>query len=260
LLNDYAAWEYAEERVRISERHTRKQKEANEHYLPLFDAQRKQYEAELVRIETEYAAQVDRIGRQRALESRAEEEAYESLRAKTERRLDAELAAVEESYSERMAAAASARDEAWAKMAARWMEATGEVAAAFSALRAEGEQLFPPWDRVRHADRVPAGVRCGEFQVDLAALPGGMPADKRLAPPEDLAGPVPAYLPFPDRCSVLLRARDDGRAAAVQALQAMMLRFLTGLPPGKVRFTIVDPVWARTSPRSCTWQTTTRNS
>ena len=69
LLHDYAAWEYAEERARISERHTRKQKEANEHYLPLFDAQRKQYDAEMVRIETEYAAQVDRIGRQRAAET-----------------------------------------------------------------------------------------------------------------------------------------------------------------------------------------------
>src|SRR5262249_61730523 len=52
----------------------------------------------------------------------------------------------------------------------------------------------------------------------------------------------PALLPFPDRCSVLLRARDEGRTAAVNALQAMMLRFLTGLPPGKVRFTIIDPV------------------
>jgi hypothetical protein len=242
LLNDFAAWEYAEERVRISERHTRKQKEANEHYLPLFDLQRKQYDAELVRIETEYAAQVDRIGRQRAAETRAEEQAYESLRSNTERRLDAERAALEEAYSERMAAAASAREEAWAKLAARWMEATGKVAQVFAALRTEGDELFPPWDRVRLADRVPAGVRCGEFHVDLAALPDGMPSDQRLAPPEDLAGPVPAYLPFPDRCSVLLRARDDGRSAAVLALQAMMLRFLTGLPPGKVRFTIIDPV------------------
>ena len=47
LLNDFAAWEYAEERVRVSERHARKKKEANEHYLPEFEVQRKQYEAEL---------------------------------------------------------------------------------------------------------------------------------------------------------------------------------------------------------------------
>jgi len=40
----------------------------------------------------------------------------------------------------------------------------------------------------------------------------------------------------------VIKARDEGRPAAVHALQAMMLRFLTGLPPGKVRFTIIDPV------------------
>src|SRR5207237_1468812 len=50
LLNDHAAWEYAEERARQAERHARKKKEANEYYLPLFDAQRKQYDAELARI------------------------------------------------------------------------------------------------------------------------------------------------------------------------------------------------------------------
>src|SRR5207248_5516762 len=49
-------------------------------------------------------------------------------------------------------------------------------------------------------------------------------------------------LTFPDRCSLLLQASDDGRAQAVHALQAAMLRYLTTFPPGKVRFTIIDPV------------------
>ena len=242
LLSDHAAWEYAEERVRISERHSRKKKETNEHYLPLFELQRKQYEAELVRIETEYAAATEKIGRQRAAEAKAEEETYTALRAKTERRLDAELASVEEDYSKKMSAAAADRDDAWARMAAKWMDVTAKVAQTFSELRNEGAELFPPWNQVRPAARVPAGVRFGEYRVDLQALPDGLPADSRLAPPPELSGPVPAFLPFPDRCSVLLRARDEGRAAAVPALQAMMLRFLTGLPPGKVRFTIIDPV------------------
>jgi DNA segregation ATPase FtsK/SpoIIIE-like protein len=247
LLNDYAAWEYAEERARLTERHARKKKETNEHYLPQFDAQKKQYDAELVRIETEHAAQTEKTGRQRAAETKAERETYESQRAKIERRLDVELKAAEESFAEKMAAATSARDAAWAKMAAAWMEAVGAVSRTFDTLRAEGRALFPPWDEVLRddrplADRVPDGVRCGDFLVNLKAIPDGVPADARLAAPEELSGPVPAFLPFPDRCSVLLRARDDGRAAAVTALQAMMLRFLTGLPPGKVRFTIIDPV------------------
>src|SRR5205823_3789357 len=53
---------------------------------------------------------------------------------------------------------------------------------------------------------------------------------------------LPALLPFPNRASLLLKAGDAGRAAAVRLLQAVMLRFLTAVPPGKVRFTILDPV------------------
>ncbi len=53
---------------------------------------------------------------------------------------------------------------------------------------------------------------------------------------------VPAFLPFPRNSALILQAHTQGKAVAVQALQTLMLRFLTALPPGKVRFTILDPV------------------
>jgi hypothetical protein len=40
----------------------------------------------------------------------------------------------------------------------------------------------------------------------------------------------------------LIEAEDAGRDAAAQLVQNVMLRLLTSLPPGKVRFTIIDPV------------------
>ena len=108
---------------------------------------------------------------------------------------------------------------------------------AVAGLRAEGARLFPDWAAIGADSRplpeaVPPGVRYGDLTVDMISLPDAISADDRLAPPDDLSGQLPAFLPFPDRCSVVLKARDDGRAAAVNALQAMMLRFLTGLPPG----------------------------
>ena len=41
---------------------------------------------------------------------------------------------------------------------------------------------------------------------------------------------------------MVITADGAGRRAAVEVLQLMMLRFLTSMPPGKVRFTILDPV------------------
>ena len=76
----------------------------------------------------------------------------------------------------------------------------------------------------------------------MKQIPQGIPEDPRLKEltPESLT--LPAFLQFPNKISLLIKADDDGRAPAVQALQAAMLRFLTAVPPGKVRFTIIDPV------------------
>jgi len=247
LLNDFAAWEYAEERTRLAERHARKRKEADAHYLPLFEAQKNAYEAELAKIDHDHETQTTKLLRHRAAESQAEEATYRAVREKAVARLDAELKAAEESFAEKSAEAIAARDAAWARMAAKWSAATTAVADTFNALRQHDLEFFPSWDEVAQANgplatRVPGGVRWGQWQVDLTALPDGVPTDPRLAPPPELSGVVPAFVPFPDHCAVLLRTRDEGRAAAITALQALMLRFLTGLPPGKVRFTIIDPV------------------
>ena len=47
---------------------------------------------------------------------------------------------------------------------------------------------------------------------------------------------------FPIQGSLLIKAADSGKDEAIHLLQALMLRYLTSVPPGKVRFTIVDPV------------------
>ena len=53
---------------------------------------------------------------------------------------------------------------------------------------------------------------------------------------------LPALFAFPEPASLLLRAVDEGRDRAVEALRAVMFRLMTSLPPGRVRFIIVDPV------------------
>ena len=247
LLNDYAAKEYADERAGVSERHAKKTQETDDYYLPMFEAQKKDYETKLLHIETDYVAQVERLRRQRNSEVRAEEANYNETRAKFVGRLDAELKYAEGVSAEKLATATATREAAWGAMAAMWGGVATAVTNTFQHLRKEGASLFPAWSEVSRldhplADRVPMGVRCGDWLVDMRTVADGIHADARLALPPELSGAVPAFLPFPDRCAVLLRTRDEGRPAAVNALQAMMLRFLTGLPPGKVRFTIIDPV------------------
>jgi S-DNA-T family DNA segregation ATPase FtsK/SpoIIIE len=85
-------------------------------------------------------------------------------------------------------------------------------------------------------------IRIGHYDLDLAKIPKGLPRDKQLWP-ESTRIPVPLALPFPSRRgSLLFECQGDGRPAAVEAIRAVMLRLLTSLPGGKIRFTVLDPV------------------
>ncbi|QDU20274.1 protein kinase domain-containing protein [Urbifossiella limnaea] len=245
-LKRFAAAEYAAETERAREKHARKRREAQEHYEPLLATQKEQYEAERARIGAEFEAAATAVRSKRGVEGATTESDYKQGRRLSAARNKAELKAAEETHEDKIGYATEARDAAWERLSAAWHGIAVEATTTLIALRAEAAADFPDWATVAGGralpTTVPGGIRYGVMAVDPHLLPDGVSADARLAPPPDLAGPTPAFLPFPDRCSVVLKARDDGRAAAVAALQAMMLRFLTGLPPGKVRFTIVDPV------------------
>ena len=88
---------------------------------------------------------------------------------------------------------------------------------------------------------MPSAVPFGRLHVDLDRIPNGVPADDRLKLSRTRFT-MPAAFPFRDHALLLLKAGGEGRQQAVATMQAVMLRMLTSMPPGKVRFTIIDPV------------------
>ncbi|HSV13241.1 MAG TPA: FtsK/SpoIIIE domain-containing protein [Tepidisphaeraceae bacterium] len=81
-------------------------------------------------------------------------------------------------------------------------------------------------------------VRFGEMQVDLKQIAENVPQRLTLPPTFSL----PALLAFPAQASLLIHTDHAGRGEAIRTLQMLMARLLTNLPPGRVRFTILDPV------------------
>lgn len=137
----------------------------------------------------------------------------------------------------------------------------------------------PAWKNFKSPTRFPGTVRFGEFRIDLRHIadaarqtsptpPPGQPGNgsaprdaqgakengngSTTAPPP-AGGPsphlqfppafsVPASLAFPRQGSLLIQSDRDGRADAIRVLQMVMARLLTSLPPGRVRFNIIDPI------------------
>ena len=215
--------------------------------------------AQLKQVEQEAAA---KIGRRQARlrESRATADAAvaSASEARSKEIVDwdeAQRQKVRDRRQSRIAEAQSTYDAGRAGLVARWERAlliTQE-------LSEEGDRpehaAIGDWRKWTPPDTFAETVRFGHLDVDVArfasvASESDADADDEGPRPagDDLNLPVPppyevaALLAFPDHANLLLKHEPAGRDAAVATLRLTMLRLLTSLPPGRVRFTLFDPV------------------
>lgn len=241
-LDQYADSSHAAKRKELAEQHADGKRKADEHYQPKIAELERKLAETLEQIDAQYTKKTASLREARQADATAETERFERESNAANAKFDADLAEAEGRFTTKTTTLTASRDATWNQLTSNWHGGLADVTNTASDLSSFGAGHFPAWGEITPAKQVPLGIRFGSLGVDLYALPDGMPFDPRLNPADPLSTVIPAYLPFPDKCSVLLKAKDADRPLAVNALQAMMLRFLTGLPPGKVRFTIIDPV------------------
>lgn len=125
----------------------------------------------------------------------------------------------------------------------RWGEGLAAIQEPIDRGASSGGQRFLPWEDIAWQNWSPprtfaSVVPFGQMRVDLPQITDKIPRGLQL--PEMFS--VPAMLAFPKQASLLIDADAGGRVPAIRTLQAIMLRLLTCVPPGRVRFTIIDPV------------------
>jgi S-DNA-T family DNA segregation ATPase FtsK/SpoIIIE len=174
-------------------------------------------------------------------------EAYEKRSTAIRTQNEATAARLEEKYRALKEKVQSRHAATWQALETRWRGGLAGVRATLDDVNREVDALGPRWDDPSWGDfafpkRVPPLIRFGDVRLDLDALPDGAPTDPRLREGIPTSFTFPTLVPFPDRANLLIEAPREGRAAAIATLQSAMLRLLTSLPPGQVRFTIVDPV------------------
>ncbi len=137
------------------------------------------------------------------------------------------------------------QERAWQTIAGQWREGIGAFRDVIDQMNDLTGAWTPPWNDVDGDAWAPpaeelAALRFGELSFRLDSLPGGVSQHPHLqVQPVEFA--LPAAVSYPECPSLLYLAEDSGRDAAVRSLQNVMLRLLTALPAGKVRFTIIDP-------------------
>jgi S-DNA-T family DNA segregation ATPase FtsK/SpoIIIE len=172
---------------------------------------------------------------------------YRQQRRTIQVQYNADSKRVQEEHAGKKSELEKRHEQDWNAVITKWRDGLRAIQDEVTEINAESAQLFPEWDEAAWQgwaapSEVPPVIRFGSFQANLSLIPNGEPKHPRLQNlgPNDYR--LPAFLPFPDPCALLIRASDEGKAQAVQVLQAVMFRLLTAIPPGKVRFTIIDPV------------------
>src|SRR5208282_1726376 len=219
---------------------------ANERLFAAMGASLSRRERETAEIEATYPPRLVAIQAARDQVMQQADAKYPPLLREMESRYLAQSAALRETRQQALAASKAQHEREWNEMAQRWNSGVARFIESVEAIRKNCERLFPDLSVADGPSwsppaEIPAAVRFRQIVVQLARIRGRIPDDPRLQPPAT-EFTLPLLLPLPDHSLLLLKASESSRAKAIESLQASMLRLLTSMPPGKVRFTIFDPV------------------
>jgi energy-coupling factor transporter ATP-binding protein EcfA2 len=202
----------------------------------------KSFLARRQKIETDYEQQSRQIAEKYPQEIHALEQAFEKRLSTLHQQYLAQLSA----QRELMQRETTALEQQWSR---EW----SEFQTAIDRMNGYCDRYFPVWEQLQgntvstyhmptaengHANLYPVALRFGRYEFDCRQ--GHEQAQTTLSEADSLE--LPAVLSYPESPSLLFEAEGEGRDVAVDAMRNVMLRLLTSFPPGKVRFTIIDPV------------------
>ena len=139
-------------------------------------------------------------------------------------------------------------DAQWAALQAEWTREIAALYAAIDGMTAATDAAFPDWTPALVENWKPPAhftpaTKFADLRANLVQRHDANPKDiARLALPGSPRVSIPLSLTFPDRASLLFETQESGGTAVIGALENIILRLLSTTPPGKLAFTIIDPV------------------
>lgn len=232
----------------LRDRRDREIREARENFAPKIEQVTPRRDRRHEKLEDNYQGLVARI-EERHGEKHAEAKEHDhSERTRISDEDAARRKEIEATWEESTRSARQARDDTIATLTADWSGGVADYRAEHDRIHSELEACTaPPWTDPMWTDWSPRDtfnglVPYGRFRFGVETLAGPLPTSDELAWPMPTALELPAMLDLPRAASLFIEFDEQGREAAVATLQNSMVRLLMSLPPGKARFTVIDPV------------------
>ncbi|MEO6181624.1 MAG: FtsK/SpoIIIE domain-containing protein, partial [Verrucomicrobiota bacterium] len=135
----------------------------------------------------------------------------------------------------------------WQVIKAEWESKIGPLYATIGRVGPAAEKFFPSanaefWKEWSSPEKFEQAAKFGRLDVDVEKLAGRIPQDEKLKLPGPIQFPLPLLLTYPQQGALLIETKESGRNEAIAALNQTILRLLSTAPPGKLSFTVIDPV------------------
>jgi S-DNA-T family DNA segregation ATPase FtsK/SpoIIIE len=235
------------QKAEVEQKRQNDAKAADEAFEAATAAAESRRENEARKVEDVFPARLRATAERKDAAMKTADETYPARLQEIQDRYQRESKQLQAEYDQKKETTQRMHEQAWATLEARWRDGLAEVGTIANEVNAVADRQFLDWnsadlDAWKPPATVPEGLQFGRFTIDLSEIQNGVPTDPRLKAHGPTHLDLPALLPFPRQGSVLIKAADAGKAEAVKLLQSLMLRYETSIPPGKVRFTIIDPV------------------
>ncbi len=135
----------------------------------------------------------------------------------------------------------------WQTLESEWQTTMPPIYDAIGATIDTANRLFPAWEPQVLTQWTPPkefsqAAQFAHLAVDVEKLAGTGSKESRLVLPGPAKFALPLLLTYPAHGSVLFESKDAGSDQMIGALNNIILRLLSTAPPGRVSFTVIDPV------------------
>lgn len=192
-----------------------------------------QHGQELASLKQQREKALNEIEAKHKTEIQANESRYQSSTAEALK----EFKAIEQKYTEEY-------DSTLERVKQKWRMSTAIIESLLESQKALApstscdwtDSFWKKWAGCENLDK----IRFGKIIIDTSEIEPQALAAGSLELPNIME--MPAVLSFPDKCSLLIHTKRNGREQAINLLKATTLRLFASLPAGRAHFTIFDPV------------------
>jgi hypothetical protein len=182
---------------------------------------------------------------------RAELERIQPRQAEAVARLKAEDSAqvrqIAGAHKSAMAQIEGEHQRGWQELESDWKNSVSPLCEQLRAANDAAEKVFPAWDDASWKNWTPPAdfqnaAKFARLESAVDKFAGALPKNPRLKWPGQEIISAPLSLVFPAQGSILFETGRSSGDEAFGAINSVIFRLLATTPPGKLSFTIFDPV------------------